>query len=196
MKRQSKVQSGSLMLLLVILMGDITPVSAQFNRLKTGERVKITAPTVSDRDVKGTVILSSRDITGIRVRGDSTIYISNDLIKKLAISRGKKRNTAKGATIGVVTGAFVLGVATAASNKSCGDDEWCILEFSDGEAFLLGAGVGGLLGAAVGAAIGAATSSDDWIPIPIDMTVQKVPYGANNPGRSVPSLRIRIAIGR
>lgn len=153
-------------IVLFLFMAQTNTVYAQIESLSKGDHVKITAPAVSLNYITG-------DIKEISDRG-ILLYGSSDEILFNAIDRlevGKfKRRTWRGALIGSATGGLLLGTISMAANEPCSSDEWCILDFSDGEAFLIGAVVGGVPGLLIGGIIGSTIEGVDWKPIKIEMS--------------------------
>ena len=74
----------------------------------------------------------------------------------------EKGRIKKGVLWGGLIGGVALGLVTMASNEPCGGNSFCVLEFSDAEAFTIGFLGGSLGGMLVGAII---SSSKITIPI-------------------------------
>lgn len=65
----------------------------------------------------------------------------------------------RGALIGGLVGGLGLGLIAAADNEPCDDADWCVMEFSDSQAFGMGFLMGALGGAVIGGIVGAVTGS-------------------------------------
>ncbi|MDR8390880.1 hypothetical protein NC796_07015 [Aliifodinibius sp. S!AR15-10] len=152
-----------------------TTVSAQIQGVAKGDRVKIDAPSMSDRRIIGTVLDNSGSVTILAVRNDSTYYIPNSSIRKLSVSAGKKRKPLKGALLGAGSGGLLLGIIAAATNpdpKPCEGELFCgSFELTDGEAFVFGAVLGILAGGAVGAITGALVETEKWVRVPLGFSM-------------------------
>lgn len=168
----------------------ISQVYAQIGGLKEGDRVRVTAPAIQTGKIKGTVSSLSPDILAVS-NSDTTIFIPNTAICELEISRGKKRNTGKGAIIGAVSGAVFLGVLSVATNEPCKENEWCFIELSTGEALGFGAFLGALGGGLNGAIIGTFIKTDRWKEVPLDVSVSLLPPGSTQ-SKNIPSISVRL----
>lgn len=183
-----------------------TMVQAQINSLKSGDRIKISlsVQTANQRTMVGTVDGVSPSVLTL-ITKDSTYSITNKLIENLWVSEGKRRYTSRGALIGAISGRLILGITTVATNPDpntapcdeeslifCGID----LEFSNSEAFVLGAVVGTVVGGTVGAIIGTVIRTERWELLPLNISVDMQPkhktreYGLN------PTLSLRFSIGK
>lgn len=174
---------GTLIILLssVILLAN--PAQAQIDSLKKGDRVKLIAPSVSGKALIGNIVMRSPSVTYLfRFRDDSTYHIPNSSIEHLSISRGKKRRTLRGAVIGAASGGLLLGIVAVATNPEpdpCDEDPYFLcgaFEFSDTEAFGIGALVGGVVGAAAGAIIGTFVRADRWERVSLDISMGGMPF--------------------
>ncbi|MFH5832672.1 hypothetical protein ACG2F4_15055 [Halalkalibaculum sp. DA3122] len=160
-------------LLLVLFVGGLPDtVLAQIKGVHEGDHIRITAPAVSDSIITGQVDSITQDrilVTGV-YSPNSWTEIPINAIEQLEI-RKEVRKTGRGALVGGGIGAFTIGIITLASNESCDpDDQWCTIEFSDGEAFLMGAAAGSLAGVVIGAIIGSASKGEKWERIPVEIT--------------------------
>lgn len=190
---------GLWLLLSAVCLVQILPslVQAQSDRLKNGDRIKISAPSVNKKAITGIVIMRSDTDTAIQINKDSTYYITNSLIENLWVSKGKKRNTGKGARIGAISGGLILGIAAAATNtepQPC--DFMCGPMFSNSEAFAIGAVAGILGGSAVGAIIGSVSHTDRWERLPVNVSVGVQPSPSTGEFRVNSSFSLRFSIGK
>lgn len=191
MKRVHIVKSLSI--LFVIIVAGSGTVFGQLQNLKQGDSIRISAPTLADSLLYGT--LDSYDTNWILMMDIDTadpqrIYLQN--ISSLEFAHEKSR-AGKGTLIGAGAGALLMGMVGLLSYKSCnperdpGDFEWfscSSLNFSRGELFLGGAALGLLPGALIGAIIGSTEKYTKW---------QNIDLGnASSKGPSVLNLNVRL----
>lgn len=148
---------------------------AQIEGVKEGDRVKIRAPIVTTGNIIGTVSKLENSFLTV-AQTDTTLTFDYSDIKSLKVSKGEKLAIGKGALIGGLSGALTVGMISLASNESCDEDEWCLIEFTGPEAFGVGALIGGLGGMAAGAFIGAFITIDRWEKVPVAISMN--PYGS------------------
>jgi len=151
---------------------------AQISSLNTGDKVRIFAPDVYTSAIKGTIY--STNTTDVTLDSGDYIYtIPLSSIERLDISLGKKRNTGKGALIGLSSGALLGSLIGLATYEDCNSDEFmgCFLHFSKGESALIGAASGGFVGLIIGTVSGYSIKTDKWerIPVFVSMNFQSVP---------------------
>ncbi|MDR8394398.1 hypothetical protein NC796_24835 [Aliifodinibius sp. S!AR15-10] len=104
---------------------------------------------------------------------DSWTEIPLDAVEQLEL-RKEVRQTGRGALVGGGIGALTIGIISMASNEPCDPDEWCIIEFTPAEAFLIGAAVGTVSGALIGAAIGSSKKAMKWKRVRFDITAEPI----------------------
>lgn len=185
-----------ILLMALVLTLSSTTVWAQSaaNTLSKGERVKVKAPTVKRGNLFGRVADTSPDVLTIATK-DTTYRFVYKSIEKLSVYDGKKRSTGKGMLWGAAAGALVLGTVAVATNdngeNTCDENPgwFCggnIIQFSDTEAFVIGAAAGGLLGAVAGGVVGVFIRSPRWKEVPVDVALgmAPVPAYATQNGRS------------
>ena len=163
---------------------------AQVDKLKKGDHVRIIAPSISIEQITGDV----NEVTdrGIILTGSPSEISFND-IEKLEVGK-KSSRILQGTLIGGATGGLLLGTISMATNEPCSDDEWCFFEFSDGEAFLLGAAVGALPGLLIGGIVGSTIEGYNWKTIQIEMSEPPVAFQhLINSSSRLPVLKLRIA---
>lgn len=181
-----------IMLLVLLVLPAIA--FAQLGGLHKGDRVKVTAPSLSRWNIVGTVTSVSDSTLKVQDE-EKNWYIPGQYIDKLAISVGKKRNTWKGAAIGAVTGGVLLGLIFYATNEesnNCREGSlgcFDVFEVSDGEAFIVGTVMGGALGGALGIVSGALSKRDRWEERPLKLSLAVLPSRTEkfsvNPGFSL-----------
>jgi len=151
------------------------PCAAQ--EVSPGTRVRITATSIAEHRIVGTILTIGADTLTLRTKRKvapfmlksngqaETLAIPFASVTKLEVIRGKKRNVVKGAGIGVVVG----GLSGVVYGFSEGDDppggilEWTAKE----KAAMLGI-MGSLSGVVLGALIGALKTTDQWEKAPLD----------------------------
>lgn len=164
-------------LLVIIIFLTFQTAHAQIEGVSEGDRVKITAPSVKSGNIKGAVI-TLKDSFLIVSEKDTTFTISYESIRRLQVSEGEKLAIGKGALIGGLSGALTVGMISLATNETCDEDEWCLIEFTGAQAFGMGAIIGGLGGMAAGALIGAFITIDRWEKVPVTLSMN--PYQSSN----------------
>ncbi|MDR9363740.1 MAG: hypothetical protein RI575_00255 [Balneolaceae bacterium] len=143
---------------------------AQNTDISEGDRVKISAPSVKSVTIKGTILTVENSFLRVSEK-DTTFNIPYKSIRSLRKSKGEKLAIGRGALIGGFSGALTLGLISMTSNESCEEDEWCIIEYTNAEAFGIGALIGGLGGMAAGALIGTFNTIDRWEKVPITLSM-------------------------
>lgn len=168
-----------IMMVLGLLMVVTSTGHAQIDSLKAGDRIRVSVPSYSKNRIIGTVEgISPIAIKLATQRSDKIIPRTS--IERLWVSQGRKSNFAKFIVIGATVGGLIMGVSSLASNSSpspCEPNEYlCIrIEFSDGEAFVIGAIFGTLTGAVTGGVIGLLTKSDHWERKPLHVSMVLTP---------------------
>ncbi len=149
----------------------------QVSDIEEGDQIRLVAPSLSDIKLTGHVIEISTDAIRI-ARPNSQIPHRLDIplnsIHSLEKYDGTKRNTGRGALTGAIVGGLGLGLASALSYEPCESDpddifDGCLIHFSPGSLFLMGAAAGGVLGTAVGAIIGSTSKRVVWKPVPLSV---------------------------
>ena len=135
-------------------------------RITAGLRVRITHTDAAEPSpIIGTVLQRDADSLVLRVAGsERRVAVAYPQLSGLALSRGMKSRTAKGAGIGFLVGAAVGGIlgATASSDGGCcmgGGGPNMILA-------AVGSGVLGIGGLVVGSVIGAHHPIERWESLP------------------------------
>lgn len=164
---------------------------AQIAKVKKGDIIRISAPALSDSLITGQV----DSITAAAIRlvptpaGAWQSEIPLASIARLELRKAVRR-TGRGAVVGAGIGAFTLGMIAMASNQPCNSDEWCLLEFSSAEAFLLGAAGGAVSGALIGAVIGNTQKRMTWKEIPLEVSGATIAIPGYQ-GRYITGVRLR-----
>jgi hypothetical protein len=125
--------------------------------IKSGDRVRITAPTVSGGPLVGTVLTLETDSLVVQ-GGTNTWRLSLASITHLDRSRGQRSHTLLGAGIGFLVGAGA-GVVWGASQASCDPAGACVP---------FGAAVGGGGGVLLGVVVGVLVRTERWAEVPLD----------------------------
>jgi hypothetical protein len=125
--------------------------------IKSGDRVRVTAPTVSAGPLVGTVLTLESD--SLVVQGGINAWrLSLATITHLDRSRGRRSHTLLGAGIGLLVGAGV-GALVAGNDAGCEIDLACAA---------IGAGIVGGGGALIGAVAGALVRTERWAEVPLN----------------------------
>ncbi len=117
--------------------------------LATGQRVRVTAPTISNVPIVGAFAHMNADTFLVETHGD-TSRVPRAAVTRLDVSMGQKSNAGKGALFGGLLGG---GIADLGTSGTCA---------------LVGAGGGGLAGLLLGVLIGSASKSDRWGSASVD----------------------------
>ncbi len=151
----------------LLLITRVTGLAAQHTLVTPGARVRVSAPTVAERPLLGTVVALEVDTLIVDARGYAhPLALPLASLAWLEVSRGQKSRTLKGAGIGFLVGG-AAGLATAAivcaiAGDCAADDPYTGLVYA---VFgVLGAGVGALTGAIIGSTI----KVDRWEAVPLD----------------------------
>jgi len=148
--------------------------------IKPGSRVRVTAPSVFDKRVAGTVSEVKSDTLAVSVEeGVSVLLVSLKDVTRLEVSHGRRSHAGLGAKIGAMTG-FVTGfVLVVATYEEC--TGFCPAPDPGpvGTAAIAGLAFG-IGGAALGAIVGALIKTDRWEEIPLDeLRIEPSPVAAD-----------------
>jgi hypothetical protein len=127
--------------------------------LSRGDQVRVRL-TSGGEPVRGTIDAAGPAEIVVRPRDPAqpALRLSPQQMAKLEVARGRRSHWARGAAIGFVPGALLLGVAGTASAECDPDCD------HTGEA-LAYACVGGAITSAVGALVGLAIRTDRWVVV-------------------------------
>ncbi|PKD45172.1 hypothetical protein [Rhodohalobacter barkolensis] len=154
---------------------------AQVNNINVGDRVRISAPAAQTKTLyRKTLFGTVNNITPEEIyllSNNEYFIIPFNSIRRIHVSTGKKRNTGKGALIGLSSGALLGGMISLVTYEECDDSEpfGCWLDFSKGESFVLGAAALGLSGLVLGTVLGAIIKTDRWHRLPIEVLMNSPP---------------------
>ncbi len=158
---------------LVIALAAAADLAAQQDTLVVpGARVRVTAPTVAENHLVGTVAAVDADTLVLGVNhGTSSLAIPFASMTSLEVSRGKKSKAGLGAIIGapigLVAGALI-GYAASGGGGTFPLGEGLERLEEGGDAMAAGALLGGLTGGLIGALIGSSIKVDRWETVPLD----------------------------
>jgi hypothetical protein len=124
--------------------------------LTVGARVRVAAPTFSDKQITGRLLRPPSEVLEIALKDGVVQSIPVASISKLQISSGKKRHVIQGAVAGALLGVGYTLIAARCTHQICGDDDYTKLAI-----IVIGGGA-----TAVGALVGAAVKTERWTPIP------------------------------
>lgn len=184
--------------MMMVLLAWSSQTKAQIQGIKRGDRVKVAAPVMQDKSIKGTV---AENTDSVLVVGTEQYVktIPHAFITDLSISNGQRRSLGRGLLIGLGTGALGGGLVGAMTYTECTEEGFLACAFrptSSGEAFAMGAVSGGVVGLVSGGIIGALVKRDRWQRVPVTVsTGQPLPV----PGTEIdfyPSLSMKIRLNR
>ena len=156
----------------MLIVAPITGAAAQ-SSLAPGDRVRISARGAPEQ-VVGIVISSSSEALVIKTENEATSrVIPLASVRQLDKSRGRSVSwsrvltyAAMGGIAGAMTGGVGLPMMTSSdchgASQSTTNLVNCLTRYTDGDARIRAATVGGAIGAALGALIGAATGKERW----------------------------------
>ena len=119
----------------------------------------------AERWVIGTLLAPPGDTVKLLEADSREIHaVATAGLTRFEVSRGRRRQTARGAWIGLATGGIAGAVLGAATYEDC---DAC-LGPDPGEAgsAILGSVLGGLFGLGIGALVGSAFTGERWSPVP------------------------------
>lgn len=179
---------------LLFLMMNPSITDAQTSRLQVGDRIRLTAPVIDSKRIKGTVMEIDKSVLVLSVK-DSTFYVSESLIQNMETSTGKRRVIKKGLLLGAFTGTLTFGLLSVFTNNSCGFEEDCIFPNRNGDAFLRGATSGVIVGGTAGAIAGFFIKMDIWERIPVSVAMDLTQVSSTiNPRAIEPKISVRLSL--
>ena len=131
-------------------------------QLEPGARVRLVTSALPENQRVVRIVSTGNDTISFRSeRNPMTQSVAVRDITAIEVSTGKRRNTLRGAMMGLGAGVGVGAVLGYATYEEC--EGWCILApSSPGGSAALGATAGGLIGIVAGTAIGFMTQTEKW----------------------------------
>jgi hypothetical protein len=128
----------------------------------------------ADRWTVGKLILPPRDsVRLLAADSGDTLAVATPSLARFEVSKGRHRQTARGAWIGAAVGALAGFATGLATYEDCSG--FCPApDPGRGGSALIGAVVFGALGAGIGALTGSQITAERWAPLP-------QPWGAGGP---------------
>ncbi len=174
-------------LVTLLLITRVTGLAAQDTLVTPGARVRVSAPTVAERPLLGTVVALEVDTLIVDARGYAhPLALPLASLAWLEVSRGQKSRTLKGAGIGFLVGG-AAGLATAAIACAIAGD--CYDDSLTGLVYAYFGGLGAVVGALTGAIIGSTIDVDRWVDVPLERL--RVSLGPQRDGRLGLGLSVR-----
>jgi hypothetical protein len=158
--------SASLIAAVLVLTAADPLASQEPAALQADARVRLMM-VGADRWSVGNLLKQTRDSVRL-LAGDSgdTLAVATTSLARFEISKGRHRQTGRGALIGVAVGTVVGAVLGVATYEERGDRGSLVLDPGPGGSALLGGGLLGLLGAGIGALTGSQITAERWTPLP------------------------------
>ena len=155
-------------LVILPLITPVTGLAAQQTLVTPGARVRISAPTVAESPLLGTVVALPADtliVDALDYADPLALPLAS--LARLEVSQGQESrtlNTLKGAGFGslIGVGAGLATVGILCINGDCADDPYV------GLAFVVYGATGLAVGALTGAIIGSIKGVDRWVDVPLD----------------------------
>ena len=157
-------------LVILPLITPVTGLAAQQTLVTPGARVRISAPTVAESPLLGTVVALPADtliVDALDYADPLALPLAS--LARLEVSQGQESrtlNTLKGAgfgsLIGVGAGLATVGILCAINGDCDADDPYT------GMAFVVFGALGLAVGAPTGAIIGLTKEVDRWVDVPLD----------------------------
>lgn len=133
-----------------------------------GARVRVTAPTVAEGIVVGTVASAHSDTLVLEVNEDSLLAIPLTAVTSLEVSEGQSSSAGYLAVLGGLVGIWA-GALIASSNVEESSSGGLGAPDFGGVVAVVGGAVAGLfVGAILGAGIGSAIMTENWKDVPVD----------------------------
>jgi hypothetical protein len=121
----------------------------------------------ADRWNVGNLLMQPRDSVRLLAGGSGdTLAVATASLARFEMSKGRHRQTGKGAWIGAAVGTVVGAVLGFATYEERGDRGSLVLDPGPGGSALIGGGLLGLLGAGIGALTGSQITAERWAPLP------------------------------
>jgi hypothetical protein len=113
----------------------------------------------------GNLLMQPRDSVRLLVGGSGdTLAVATASVTRFEMSKGRHRQTARGAWIGAIVGALAGSTIGLATYEECGG---CLApDPGRGGSAMIGAVAFGLLGAGIGALTGSQITAERWAPLP------------------------------
>ncbi len=160
------------------LLGDLR---AQERRpIVPGVTVRVSAPSVVEKHVVGSVVSLDRDTLVLNAEGRAApLALPLASVSVLEVHRGRKSRVGRGALIGLGVGVAVGGVSGFGLCEMDETKSGC--EFHEHILGSLAIGAyGGVLGAGIGALIGLVARTDRWETVPLErIRVGLTPHGGH-----------------
>ena len=131
-----------------------------------GARVRVTAPTVAEGTVVGTVASAHSDTLVLEVNEDSLLAIPLTAVTSLEVSEGQSSSAGYLAVLGGLVGIWAGALIASSNVESSGG---FLAGGFERELAAVGGAVAGLfVGAILGAGIGSAIMTENWKDVPVD----------------------------
>jgi hypothetical protein len=156
--------SASLITVVLVLTAAEPLASQEPAALQADARVRLMM-VGADRWSVGRLLMLPRDSVRL-LAGDSgdTLAVATASLSRFEMSKGRHRQTGKGAWIGAAVGSVVGAMLGAATYEECND---CLTpDPGVGGSALIGGAFLGLLGAGIGAITGSQITAERWAPLP------------------------------
>lgn len=151
-------------------------VGQQSVDLESGVRARLVSATLPPEQQVVRIVSTTRDTVVFRSeRYPVTRSLAVSEISAVDVSLGQRRQTARGAGIGLLSGVVIGAVAGYATFEPC--EGWCLFGPSTRSGSVaLSATAGGLLGLVAGTTIGFLRKTEKWKRVRTNTTIGVSPY--------------------
>ena len=165
--------------------------------IEHGDRVRIITRNTPAVRIDGTVALVTLEQLVVQGAESENWELQWLEISQLQIQK-EKRNTNAGGLAGLAVGAFLGGIWGISGNEECnGGEEACWFSLSRGDAWGIGAALGGLSGLLLGTLVGASSKTVAWQLVEIGISEEPLISAKSVRPKSLnPIIRIKIPLGK
>ena len=119
----------------------------------------------ADRWVIGKLLAPPRDtVTVLDGESGERKALATASLARFEVSRGRRRQTGRGAGLGAAVGGVLGAVLGAVTYEEC--TGFCVVDPGPAGSAVLGGLLGGVFGLGVGALMGSAVTGERWTPVP------------------------------
>jgi len=155
------------------LSADLSAQATAAPGLIVGQRVRLV--TISESDPMIGTLIARRSDSLVIGRGRDTIAVGRSSVTRMELSLGTRHELKKAMRTGVVVGASLGAIASAATWKPCQETafESCLFSSENrGDAAVVGGVIGVVPGLLIGLIAGLAIGTERWVPVSVASATQ------------------------